>query len=163
MPLKPLEQFICDKCGEIINKPEEGWIEWISEINNDDYKVYGFKIVHHSLHSPLKRGGCYHYTNHSGRSDSHLNHFLENCIIQLLSFLDQGPYLSPEYKGPRVKDMREFVKLTRRLTIPYYEEARLYFGEAESDGVFDGANPISFYLPDTLEYIVETYSDNSDF
>jgi hypothetical protein len=27
--LKPLEQFICDKCSNVIEKPEEGWIEWL--------------------------------------------------------------------------------------------------------------------------------------
>jgi uncharacterized protein YlaI len=25
MKLKPLKQWICDSCGELIKKPEDGW------------------------------------------------------------------------------------------------------------------------------------------
>jgi hypothetical protein len=35
------------------------------------------------------------------------------------------------------------VEFTRRLTVPYYEEAQLYWNQAEQDGLFDGANEIS--------------------
>ena len=47
----------------------------------------------------------------------------------------------------------------RRLTIPYYEEARLYWSRAEADGFFDGANEVWLYMPHNLEALIERYRD----
>ena len=163
--LKPLEQFICDTCGQIIEKPEHGWVEWESKIEGDPprQEQWGFKIVHHSPHSPLKGehkrdGGCYHYTHSSHRSDLHLTDFLgDNQMPELLSFLDVGPYHDPDYSGPSIVEMREFVEFARRLTIPYYEEARQYWSDALSDGYFGDANEIWIYLPENLEALINKY------
>jgi len=35
MRLRPLKQFICDCCNEIIEQPEQGYLEWLA-----DYKDY---------------------------------------------------------------------------------------------------------------------------
>ena len=121
--LKLLEQWICDRCGQVIEEPNQGLVEWIDD--SKTHKASGFKMV------------------------------------MVLSFLDIGPYLEAEYQGPRIKDMREFVEFTRRLTLPYYEEARLYWNQAEQDGLFDGANEISLYLPRTLEQIVRDYGEST--
>lgn len=158
--LRPLEQWICDQCDQIIESPKSGWIEWV---NSGDYKAGGFKIVHHASSSPYHpKGDCYHYTHATGRADSHLEEFLgDDGIPNLLRFLDLGPYHDRNYSGPWVRDIREFVELMRRLTIPYYEEARLYWREALGDGFFDGANEIWIYLPDTLKEIVDTYGNKT--
>ena len=34
MKLKPLQQFICDECQGVIEKVDDGWLEWF-----DDYKI----------------------------------------------------------------------------------------------------------------------------
>jgi hypothetical protein len=78
-------------------------------------------------------------------------------MVHLLSFLDVGEYHDPDYNGPRVADMREFVEFTRRLTNPYYEEARTYWSQANADEVFADANEIWIYLPRTLKEIVRRY------
>ena len=158
--LKPLEQWICDRCGEVIKKPKEGWVEWTTD--SDTHQASGFKIVHHSAYSPRGRGGCYHYTDHPGRSDDHLDHVIEQTpMVYLLSFLDIGEHHDPDYRGPRVANMREFVEFARRLTIPYYEEARTYWSQAESDEMFVDANEIFIYLPSTLKAIVQNYGKQS--
>ena len=51
MKLKPLKQWICDSCGELIKKPEDGWWEYLSDTNT--YLVSGFRIVHYG-------GPCYY-------------------------------------------------------------------------------------------------------
>ena len=79
----------------------------------------------------------------------------------LLSFLDEGPIHDPEYSGPRAKDIREFVDIVRRLTIPYYEEARLYWRRAQADGFFSGCGHVAIYQPDTLKLLIDTYGDES--
>lgn len=154
--LKPLEQWICDRCGEVIKKANEGWVEWITD--RDTHQASGFKIVHHAVRSPRGNGGCYHYTGHPGRSDTHLDHFIgDTPMVHLLRFLDIGEHHDPDYHGPRVSDMREFVEFFRRLTIPYYEEARTYWSQAESDDMFADANEIWIYLPETQKEIIRRY------
>lgn len=31
MELQPLKQWICDTCGEIIEAPHDGWLEWVTD------------------------------------------------------------------------------------------------------------------------------------
>lgn len=53
--LIPLKQFICDECGEIINSPGEGYVEWEEGIDQDgQFFAKGFRIVHHLPKSPYK-------------------------------------------------------------------------------------------------------------
>lgn len=164
MFLKPLEQFICDGCGEIIDDPKFGWVEWLRE--KDSLQVHGFRIVHHQAYSPLKetdRYGCSRYPGKAGCSDDYLERFLGSLgIVQLLRFIDLGPYHDPDYSvcgGPQVKNLREWTELFRRLHIPYYEEARLYWDEALEDLFFDGANEILIYKPDFLKELIERYGE----
>ena len=156
--LKPLSQWMCDYCGQLIAEPEEGYLEWL-----DDGKVHDFKIVHHAPHSPSrpKGGDCYHHTENPHRQDLSLDNYAgDNALPSLISFLDVGPYHDPDAKhSPRVADMREFSELMRRLTIPYYEEARLYWSEAEADGFFAGANEIWIYMPENLKDLIEQYGE----
>jgi len=73
-----------------------------------------------------------------------------------------GPYLDPDGENvPRVSDLREFTELARRLFLPYYEEARLYWPLAVEDGYFLGVNEVSMYLPDTLKSLVSRYGDDA--
>jgi hypothetical protein len=75
----------------------------------------------------------------------------------LLSFLDV--WSSREgCAGPWVQDAREFVELTRRLTVPYYEEARTLWHAARADGFFAGIDETAAYSPATLEALVKKYS-----
>ena len=161
--LKPLEQFVCDQCGQIIESPEKGWVEWLR--NPTERKAYGFRIVHHATSSPLRVEGqrdknCYNYTRYDVRMDLPLDSFIDELMPQLLVFLDVGPYHEPEYLGIQVKDMREFVEFVRRLTLPYYEEARLYWRKAKNDGYFWDYSPVFIYRSDALKKLIETYGES---
>lgn len=158
MRLIPLRQWICDTCGEVIESPRDGWLEWVA---TDSRHARDFRIVHHRPVSP--RGehppdGCYQHASERGRQDSHLDSFVgADGLARLLSFLDIG-YIDPDDSGPRVESTRELAELTRRHMLPHYEEARLYWSEAVSDGFFDGANEVSPYTQTTLTAIIERFA-----
>jgi len=162
--LAPLTQFICDTCGQVIERPEDGWVEWISDFEGERPMNRGFRITHHHSTSPIAtehNEGCYKYTNHSGRSDLHLHDFIseEYKMAEILSYLDIGPYHDPTYHGPYVNNMREYVEFVRRLTIPYYEEARQYWQDAIDDGYFGDCNELWLYGASNLKRLIEQYSE----
>ena len=160
MKLEPLEQFFCDSCGEIILTPEEGWVEWIGNTFDAKYLTYGYRIVHHASASPRKEEGmdCYNYTKQIGVNDRNLKSFMgDNILIALYNFLDKGSHKRQNYLGPDVEDMREFVDFMRRLTIPYYEEARLYWDMGIKDGYFTKQNAFVIFSPEFLQSLIEEY------
>lgn len=155
--MEPLKQWICDECGDIINKADEGYLEWTHDENDLRYR---FRIVHHKLYSPNGPEGSCYYNNgdYHPRLDLELSRFVgTGGIIKMLSFIDVGQYHKPEYGGHRVKDLREWVEIFRRMQLPYYEEARFFWTDAEGNGEFDGINEMLIYSPDTLKDIVEEY------
>lgn len=157
MKLEPLAQWVCDTCGEVIESPEDGWLEWISD---DDMKASGFRIVHHLPASPRKKthpeDGCYQYSGNSYGSDSHLSEFIgEDGLAHLLTFLDWG-HVDPR-GGPRVRRSDELAELFRRVMLPHYEEARLYWSEATNAGEFADANQVSPYTQETLKQIIRQF------
>ncbi len=150
--LKPLEQWFCDSCGEVIAAPKHGYVEW----QETKSKKHSFRIVHHALYSPRRRdgGNCY-YTNKERDGDLPLVDLLgTQGLIELTSWIDLGEWHQEEYDGPGVKNLREWTTLFRRLHLPYFEEARNYTEEMgkERDG---GANDIALYMPEVLKGIVE--------
>lgn len=61
--------------------------------------------------------------------------------------------------GCQISDFSEFVDFFKRLTIPYYEEARQYFQEAMADGeIYGDENEIYLFSEEKLEKIVQKYN-----
>ncbi len=154
--MKPLHEWICDTCGGIIRSPDQGNVEWLRD---RDGKQYGFRIVHYGPWSPRQpKGHCYEYHRHLDREDVPLKTFIgSNGLAALLAFLDVGPNHDETFQGPWVSDIREFVEFMRRVTIPYYEEARRLWDKGKGDGFFAGAGAVWTYLPDNLKRLVEEY------
>lgn len=93
----------------------------------------------------------------------HLHEYVgANGLAKLLSFLDIGQIDPDGMRGSRVHSTRELAEIIRRLMLPHYEEARLYWSAAEADGVFDGANESSPYIQGTLEGIIRDYGPKDD-
>ena len=159
--LRPLEQWICDHCRELIEEPEHGWLEWQVPTNEDRFLNKGFRIVHHAAHSPRRpRGDCYQGEPRDAlRADGHLTDFLgHRGLVRLLSMIDPGPHLRAHRRDyVAVESTHEFMQIVRRLHYPYFEEARLYWNAALRDGFFDGANEVWPYLPETLKVIIGRY------
>jgi hypothetical protein len=155
--LTPLRQWICDRCGQVIRSADDGWLEWLSDANG---KAHSFKIVHHAQASPRGERGCYFHENHPDLMDMHLDGFVGEHASVLFSFLDVGPMHDKDGKDvPQCRNVREVVELMKRLTVPYYEEARQYWGVALEDGFFEGANENWPYLPKNLKLLVKSYSE----
>jgi hypothetical protein len=157
----PLMQFKCDTCHEVINSPNEGWLEWLEdcESKSQQRKAHSFRICHHLLNSPFGgEKGCYVHSDKGNSSTMHLGHFLEDRMAHLLRCTDIGDYHDPDFRNPRIVDLRQWAELVRRVSIPYYEEARLYWTKATDDGYFDGANEIRIYTQDFLRTLVEEYA-----
>lgn len=143
MKLIPLRQWTCDSCGEVIEKPEDGWFEWYTE--RDTSLDTGFRIVHH-------RGSCMYNDQRLEQqnrppSDFDLSMVVgHNGLALLLNLMERKKFA----------DMKEFIEVFRRLHLPYYEEARLYWNDALRDGFHDGCS----FDENTLLDIIKNYGED---
>lgn len=95
MRLKPLQQWFCDTCGEVIEEAAHGWFEWLRD---EDDKAYAFRICHHASHSPVRSAGgneprgpsCYKY-DRMRRADLPLEDMIgSKGMARMLAMLDVG-------------------------------------------------------------------------
>lgn len=151
--LVPLKQWICDCCGELIEKPEDGYVEW-----QEGKKK--FRIIHHRGSSPRRPDRDCFYSSELRGGDTALPDLLgDEGRVRLTSWLDPGEEFTDNVRTS-VKSLREWVVLFRRLQVPLFEEARLYFDKAVADGRLDGANEVYFYLPEYgLKDMLEKYRE----
>lgn len=155
--LQPLQQWICDTCGQVIQAPDQGWFEMRRDAHN---RLFGFNIVHHSLHSPLRdqrKGGCYD-PHGDMRGDYHLDDLTgPDGLARLMSFLDPGEHNRrvPELDDVTGDLLRAWVTVTRRLHTPHFEEAfkRGYIERAIQDGRVDGHEMRPYTQQSLLDYI----------
>ncbi len=147
--MKPIQEWICDSCGQTVT-PENGYLEWLSP----DSGPHSFNVVHNKQR-------CFQHDNHFDRSDNPLDVFLgAKGLQQFLAMLDLGRVLDPVGRHmPGTPELRSFVDVIRRLHIPYYEEARLYFEAAVSEGYFSDQNEVSIFVPETCKAIIERYEN----
>jgi hypothetical protein len=158
--VEALKQWICDACGELIARPQDGSIEWL---DSSEKRARAFRIVHCAAASPRKAGpggNCHFHRNASDRVDVDLSKFLgASGLAQLLAFLDIGQVFDPKCdRLPKIGEMRSFVEIFWRLQLPSYEEARLYYEEAMDNGRFDGADQLAPYLQNTMRDIIEDFA-----
>ena len=163
--MKPLEQWVCDTCGRLIESPDQGMLEWsVDELG----VASGFRIVHEPGASPLPEsggtGGCQYRTDEvESLHDWPLSMYLGPAgLSELLTFLDSNPYLEPDYRGITFHNGREFANLIRRLHLPHYEEGRLYWEEALADDeeyavyIHEGSGSAPFKI-EKLKELIERY------
>jgi len=142
--------WICDTCGLIVEKPEDGWIEWISFVGKKPGR--DLRLVHHKPSSPRGgEAGCqfvqsFEYAKDEGLiSDLPLSHFIgPDGLMQLLAMIvDQAVPVS------------EILEMIKRIHIPGYEHARLHFDRAISEGVFEPNMPKNFYRQSDIEDTIQ--------
>lgn len=116
-----LEEWVCDTCGNTLTE-KEGILEWLEPEDGP----HSFRIVH-------TRKKC--LAQHQNRRDIHLGACLgPRGVGSLLAIVDPGRLLDPEgdYKKA-AREIRSYADIFRRLQLPYYEEARLYFSQLLAD------------------------------
>ena len=147
MRLIPLKQWICDSCGEVIEKPKDGWFEWYSDTRT--HLETGFRIVH-------SRESCMYddrtlREQHRSPLDQQLPVVLGSSGLGYLLFMLE---LTEKKKVVRkIASVSEFVEMIRRLHLPYWEEARLYWKDAYREGLHDACS----FDEKTLITIIEEY------
>jgi len=149
--MEPLKQWVCDVCGKIIESPKKAYVVW--KCVGDDKNHFEYRIIHQG-----RRDGC--DIDSSYKLSLSIVDFLgDKGVVNLLSLIDVGPFHREEYKL-QIKNIRDFLEFFRRVQLPYYEEARLYWDNAYNDGFFNGANELWIYLPSTLEELIKKYKNN---
>jgi transcriptional regulator with XRE-family HTH domain len=143
--LRPLSQWVCDTCGELIETENAGWLEWLGgERGNRE-----FRIVHQYVSSPRQRSGtCYQHENAIDRLDNHLEYF---AMGRNRNYAILPPNSPPEGNGIVVASLDEYLEVTFRLTVPFYEEARFYREQALRDEVL--RSEAEMYEISTGEYL----------
>ena len=111
MRLKPILQWYCDGCGEIIERPHDGTVEF-SDVGTDRKDFCDFRIVHNGN---VRGGDCQVH---------HGDVLLEDLVgtkglLRLLEKQSADPSWS---------------ETVCRVLVPYYEEARAYFDVARANG-----------------------------
>ena len=151
MKLIPLQQFKCDVCGQIIARPEVGWVEWLAGPTRGT-KAHGFRLVHNSNRCQYPSSGRVH--------DMHLTRLLgPDGLVTLLLLVAPGGRSGNREDG--VDHLEEWCELVRRLQAPYYEEARQYWADAETDGFFAGMDEVTQYSQATLHTLLTLYGQRS--
>lgn len=178
--LTPLEQFFCDACSKVIETPVDGLLTW--RLGYEE-KAAEFAIVHNPKRSTRPKGCAVPgervlksvsldwvaapnlppehplLDDYDGDDDEVIQEWLgaqrrANGLSYLIGeFLD--PFRSRE---PRVESISEFTEILRRLHIPYYEEARVYFdlGLRHNEFIAEGSWP---YTRTTLLGLIHKYGD----
>lgn len=142
--LRPLEQFRCDSCNGIINDARDGWLEWYRI--NQSGRTRGFQIVH-------RTGNCAYDTGRMPVLGKDVTRVPLDAVVGpgSLGYLLKRLDLMLASAASKPADARLLVEVIRRLELPYYEEARLFWGIALRASVHDGTD----YSADVLRGIVE--------
>jgi hypothetical protein len=152
MRLLPLRQWQCDACGQVIDRPEVGWVEWLGGSTRGT-KAHGFRIVHNSSRCQYPSTARVH--------DTHLTHLLgPDGLDRLLTLLTPDWHTGSREEG--VTHLDEWGELVRRLHIPHYEEARQYWSEAEANGLFADAKQSAAIDQATLLAILARYGPDGE-
>ncbi len=140
--LKPLEQWHCDVCGEVIECPKDGYVIWK---NDDDHRDHDFTVIHKIKCDPKKGFPC----------SMPIETFLgADGLVYLTSFLSLGPIkgvMGSNFTG--VRDFDEFVDFMRRMQTPYYEDARRFYETEDVVERYNDANEVMPYMPEYCEKI----------
>ena len=141
--LKPLEQWCCDTCGDVIDGPTNGCVEWHTTHRTNT--VSGFRIVHRSSKCTYRSIELATL----GRTSSLLpllDALNPSGLGHMLGLLEEAV----KEGSVREEALSEFVEALRRLQIPYYEEARLAWQAGLKEGIHDGKR----YDSATLKHLI---------
>jgi len=152
--------WICDTCGERITREEDGWVEWIvARSSAGERRGRHLRLVHHLPASPRRQGaGC------------QINERQECDGGELINDMSLTDFVGPDglmhllemlAEGTLPKD--SVLEMTKRLHIPGYEIARLYFDEAIAAGVFEPNTmprfPFQYQIDEVLRYVAQKYPE----
>ncbi|MCC5612928.1 hypothetical protein LC612_41140 [Nostoc sp. CHAB 5834] len=147
--------WMCDTCGQLINRPEDGYVEWLSSIGENGAS-YGLHIVHHRPASPRKtQMGCQYDERNdpalqlAAVSNVSLGELLgDDGLMDLLHFF-------AENKLPT----EEIVEMIKRIHIANYEQSRPIIARAIANGAFNPNMRDGFFTQNQLENAIQWAKD----
>jgi len=148
----------CDSCGQPIQEADHGWVEWIEFATGSPKHGTGrdLRLVHHVPHSPSGASQINQKCEYA--ADEGLVHDVSltsvqgpNGLMLLLTLLSDG-----------VLPKEEVLEMIKRVRIPGYENARLYFSAAISAGVFEPNTKARYYFDHQIEATNEWAESQED-
>lgn len=132
--------WICDTCGQTIEKVEDGWVEWLTHAGKNAQK--SLRLVHHIGGNHCQYDGQTEFKRDGSIiSDQPLSAFVgHDGLMFLLLMLSEG-------EMPK----EEVIEMTKRLHIPGYEHARRHFKHAIAEGVIEPNMGVDFYWQNDIE------------
>ena len=155
---KPFTKYVCDVCGETIDSSKAmlQWAQQPTQASADNSYLEELKYIRicckkKSCYSPLENKAIRENLHSQGLQ-------LDDClgsekIDEVLTF-PLGRIITTEMRKP-------FLEICRRLTLPYYEEARTFFSVANEDGFYHIGDYLKGYIcwsPEALKEIIQKYS-----
>ena len=156
---KPFTKYVCDVCGKTIDT-QDAVLQWVQRPSKEFPNHPSYEELEDIRICCNKEKCDMHLENKASREHlhfmwNHLNYFVEpNNIDDILCF--------PMERVIPQNMKKDYLKILRRLTIPYYEEARKYFSSAYEDGEIENMRAYDeghiSWRPNYLKYIIEKYS-----
>lgn len=149
--LRPLQQWLCDRCHLPILRPEDGWVEVDEDRTGGTVRYHNYRLVHHQQATPRGTQTC--YADGLELSD-HLHHVIEQGVQWGLSYLGPGEPSGLGAALGEVRDLGEWAVFMRRIWLPFYEQGRHYIERAVQDGEM---HRTSVHHADSLELVIDRY------
>lgn len=138
--------WICDTCGNEIEKAGDGWVEWLStKDTSGKSQGNGLRLVHHRT----TREGCQY-----GFADLSEKTILQDLELAKLLGAD-GLNLLISMIADRELPTEELLEMIKRLHIPGYEHARKHFSRAITEAIIDPNLPPGYYWQYEIKAVLE--------
>lgn len=158
--LTPLRQWVCDHCRGVIEEPGDGWLEFKRD---EEGKAHSFRIVHHTTASPRAPGGNCYYPRSELGGDLSLENVVQGADPGIAYFLawidDRRPLLGDDRDWNPTVHVPDLIEIMRRLYIPYYEEARLYYEDELDLGGLRDMDCMQMTMPETTKRLVDEHGE----
>ena len=156
---QPFIKYVCDVCGKTI-RVEDGMLQWLQK-PADVSEAHPFEEELVSIHICCRKASCYSFYTNRGRKEGLHEQWVHLDTITGSENLDELLSFPLERKISQ-QSYIDFLEITRRLQLPYYEEARQFFPQAEEDGFCYNLDEYKHghrsWRQDLLQSIIEEYA-----
>lgn len=139
--------WICDSCGEKIDKLEDGYLQWLNVNKSNERISKNIKIVHHNNDCQFNEREEF-LTNNATVGDMSLEYFAgPDGLTRLLEMISDNMF----------EDKEEILEIIKRIHIPGYEKTRPYFEKAVRENIFEPNTKLKYFVQRDLESINNHY------
>jgi hypothetical protein len=149
MPSHPSVGWVCNSCGELIARVEDGWVEWLAcEDESGATRLKGLRLVHKNELEEFRR--C--------RYDDRIEFQRDQSIVEglpLERFVGaDGLMLLLSLIAQNEMPTSQVLELAKRVQIPGYEQARDFFHKAIDDGMIAPSIGEGFYMQSEIRQLL---------